>query len=220
MIAITVTGADTGFAVVELFTSEGCSSSPPADALLNDIARQPRVFALAFHVDYWNYLGWTDPFSKPDFTRRQEAYATTRLYTPQMIVNGSEEFVGSDWSRATRAIDTALKRPATGEVKLRWRDGTVEYEVTGAPAGSILNLALVESGLIQKVPRGENDGRTLRHDNVVRAFVTVSPDKAATVSTKFPIPATTSCAVISFSQISSNKRVIAAGSIDISVGIR
>lgn len=209
------------FAVVELFTSEGCSSCPPADALFNELARQPRVFALAYHVDYWNSLGWKDPFSKPEFTRRQETYAKTRLYTPQMIVNGTEAFVGSDRSQATRAIAAALKRPATVELKLRWQDDRVAYEVTGAPAGSILHLALIESGLVQKVPRGENAGRTLRHDNVVRDSVSVTLDNAATGSARFQnATAADNHAIIGFVQISSSKQAIAAASIDSRAGNR
>src|SRR5271167_1475342 len=112
-------------AVVELFTSEGCSSCPPADAALAEMAANARksgapVFALAFHVDYWNYLGWTDRFSDAAYTRRQSDYArafnTDQVYTPQMIVNGVDQFVGSDRDAAKRAIDAALAKPAPATV--------------------------------------------------------------------------------------------------------
>jgi hypothetical protein len=179
------------FAVVELFTSEGCSSCPPADEFLNSLAADAdkngkRVFPLAFHVDYWNYLGWRDPFSAPQYTQRQEAYSRAThnrsLYTPQIIVDGTDAFVGSDRVHARRAIADALKRSVAVELKLRAIATTnhsvsVAYEITGAPMSAVLNIALVESGLVQKVPRGENAGRTLRHNNVVRSFRSVSPDK-------------------------------------------
>src|SRR5579872_1033847 len=94
-----------GIAVVELFTSEGCSSCPPADLALADLERQSRaVYALEFHVDYWDRLGWPDRFSSPDWTRRQreyaEAFGARGLYTPQMIVGGTDAFTGSDRARA------------------------------------------------------------------------------------------------------------------------
>lgn len=202
------------FAVVELFTSEGCSSCPPADAVLNELARQPHVFALAFHVDYWNYLGWPDPFSNAKYTDRQRTYSRD-IYTPQMIVNGTEIFVGSDRSRAQRVIAAALKRRAAVNLHLTWRNGAVDYEVTGASPEDVLQLALVESGLVQKVPRGENAGRTLRHDNVVRAFVSVSLDKNATGSAKLPAPTGNNSAIIGFVQQPASKAVLAATSVDI-----
>ena len=120
--------AKESFAVVELFTSEGCSSCPPPDALLAEILEDARkdgrrVFCLSFHVDYWNRLGWTDPYSAPAFSRRQQSYAQAfkndQVYTPQMIVNGTEEFVGSDRHRSRAAIDAALKRPERVQINLR-----------------------------------------------------------------------------------------------------
>ena len=109
------------FAVVELFTSEGCSSCPPADKLLGEIVANARenkksVFALAFHVDYWDYIGWKDPYAKKAFSERQQRYAQTfrsnRIYTPQMVVNGTEEFVGSNRAKARANIESALKKSA------------------------------------------------------------------------------------------------------------
>lgn len=166
-------------AVVELFTSEGCSSCPPADALLGDLSKdnRPGLFPLAFHVDYWDRLGWADPFADAAFTARQNRYATAfganQVYTPQMVVNGTAEFVGSDRVRAAAEIKAALARPAAATVgftaKLDGRQITVDYDAK-APAGSVLNLAAAERGLVTKVRRGENAGKTLRHENVVRAF--------------------------------------------------
>ncbi len=176
-----------GVAVVELFTSEGCSSCPPADAVLADLARAARdsgrpVYALGFHVDYWDSLGWPDRFASPDNSARQRSYArafrTDGMYTPQMIVDGREQFVGSDRERATESVSRALSRPATAGVSLRVRamgaDALgVDYEITGAPVGARLNLAVVERSVSVAVRAGENAGRTLRHTDVARAFAVV-----------------------------------------------
>ena len=195
-------GADAGpsepVAVVELFTSEGCSSCPPADALLGELAKDGRagLFPLAFHVDYWDRLGWADPYAGAAATARQYAYAkafgSTQVYTPQMVVNGRNEFVGSDRPRAAAAIKSALKQPAAATVDLTAkRDGrtlTITYAVK-APAGSVLTLAAAERGLETKVRRGENAGRTLRHENVVRAFATVPLPANGTGRATLDLPA-------------------------------
>jgi hypothetical protein len=171
-----------GFAVVELFTSEGCSSCPPADAnltrLLSAAGARP-VLGLSWHVDYWDRLGWKDPFSSEAATQRQNAYAhawgTRRLYTPQMVVNGRDAFVGSSEAQADAAVAAALKRPATVGLSARaeaagagaWR---VTWAAEGAPTGCVVLVALTQGGRSVAVPRGENAGRTLRHEGVVRAF--------------------------------------------------
>jgi hypothetical protein len=175
-------GGGEPFAVVELFTSEGCSSCPPAERLLADIARRGdgrNVMTLEFHVDYWNSGGWTDPWSSAAWTARQESYIQvlreSSPYTPQMIVNGTHAFVGSDREAAGRAIDAALKRATTARVSLSAtsvKNGVrVAYQIAGAPDSALLCVALVESGLVSHVAKGENAGRTLSHESVVRAFV-------------------------------------------------
>lgn len=196
-------GIGTPFAVVELFTSEGCSSCPPADELLGEIVkdartRRQRVYCLSFHVDYWNNLGWRDPYSDAVFSRRQQGYAkvfkSDQVYTPQMVVNGNTEFVGSDRTRARNRIDQALKQPVRAAVKLSQEEKKAPnslvfgYEVSQAPRGSVLNVAMVERGLVSKVKRGENGGQTLRHGKVVRAFQTIRLGKAdkGTVQLKLP----------------------------------
>jgi hypothetical protein len=148
------------------------------------------IYCLAFHVDYWDQLGWKDPFSSAAYSRRQSAYAhvagSSLIYTPQMIVNGTDEFVGSDRPRAAHAIDAALGRTASARVVLHVNAGdagsggapgtstaTIAYSVNGAPSDSVLQIAAVERGLVSSVSRGENSGRVLRHENVVRAFLTV-----------------------------------------------
>ncbi len=178
--------AAASFVVVELFTSEGCSSCPPADKVLAELADDGkkdgrRIFPLAFHVDYWNYLGWRDPFSMRISSERQEQYGVAfrinQSYTPQMIVNGNTEFVGSDRRQARKAVAAALALPARGSVTLRVNaDGDrqkIEYQVSGAPKDAVLCVAVVESGLVSKVLRGENAGHALSHANVVRKFLTL-----------------------------------------------
>lgn len=177
-----------GFAVVELFTSEGCSSCPPADDVLGAVAEKAAkdgtpVYALAFHVDYWDNLGHKDPFGAAAWSERQRAYAAawkkSGLYTPQMVVNGAAEFNGSDRAKATREIDTALAAPGPVKVTLTARTGKADdkpgavevgYAVTGAARGSKLVVVLTEDGLATSVKRGENAGRTLKHAGVVRVL--------------------------------------------------
>jgi hypothetical protein len=171
-----------GVAVVELFTSEGCSSCPPADDVLTELARTSErpVYALAFHVDYWDDLGWPDRFASRESTMRQRAYARALgmggLYTPQMIVGGTEQFTGSDHDRATAAVARALSHPTDVPLVVRahasGRDTvTVDFEAPGAPTGAVLNVAVVERSASTSVRAGENAGKTLHHANVVRVFL-------------------------------------------------
>ncbi|MFI6783173.1 DUF1223 domain-containing protein [Micromonospora sp. NPDC050276] len=179
---------DGGFAVVEMFTSQGCNSCPPAEELLSEIERDARerrqnVFALGFHVDYWDDLGWPDQFADAAYTTRQEAYArafgTGGLYTPQMVVNGTVEFVGSDRRRAAGAIMSAMASRATTPLALSVANlgasrVMLDYRTERPPERAVLNVAIVERGLDSEIARGENAGRTLRQDNVVRAFRSVA----------------------------------------------
>ncbi|MBA4119766.1 MAG: DUF1223 domain-containing protein [Isosphaera sp.] len=196
-------GRGTPVAVVELFTSEGCSSCPPADALLSALiadagAKNAAVYALSFHVNYWDNLGHPDPFASAAFTDRQYAYADAfrarSVYTPQMVINGSAEFVGSDAKQAARQIEAALSRGTAGTLGLtaarRGDAAEVALDARGLPEGAVVHVALVERGLKTAVRRGENAGRTLAHDNVVRAFATLAPRPAAegpaTITLKAP----------------------------------
>lgn len=170
-------------AVIELFTSEGCSSCPPADALLQRIDNRnlENVYPLSFHVDYWNRLGWTDPYSKEVFSERQRWYASqfssSRVYTPQMIVNGTTEFVGSNASKAESAINNALKSKslyAVSASKIVANDDEIKFsfKIDGANAsGKILRVALIQKQTQQNVKAGENRNKNLRHINVVREFL-------------------------------------------------
>ena len=174
-----------GVAVVELFTSEGCSSCPPADAALSRLAARAKagalpVYPLSFHVDYWNYLGWRDRFSQADFSARQHAYnwinPSGGTYTPQAVVNGRAESVGSNASRIDGLVSSALEAAPRAFVALEAKRSTssitVSYRVTGETADRVLNLALVEPHAESAVASGENAGERLAHVNVVRAFTT------------------------------------------------
>lgn len=174
------------FALIELFTSEGCSSCPPADRLASELVDESdtrNVFVLSFHVDYWDRLGWKDPYASKAASERQRAYAKSlrdqRVYTPQMIVNGAVGFVGSNRDRAEQEIERALECPAPVEVVAEARasgsdalriDARVEMEVELIHRDWDVVAAVVERGLSQTPDRGENKGRSLAHDNVVRAF--------------------------------------------------
>jgi len=170
-------------ALLELFTSEGCSSCPPADEALAEIterakAQGTRVFTLELHVDYWNYLGWADPFSNPVHGQRQAAYAErfgSGVYTPQLVVNGRSELVGTD-VRSTRArIDEALADPPRATVTVQARRMPDGLEVTyrvDTPQPIALCLALADDHAETLVSRGENARRRLTHRHVVRAFET------------------------------------------------
>lgn len=176
------------FALIELFTSEGCSSCPPADKLASELVAEAdddgrNLFVLSYHVDYWDRLGWKDPYSSAEATARQSAYAiqwrARSAYTPQMVVNGAVGFVGSNKGEAEKEIAKALKRDAPVEVVASVSsEGTddlrvhaeIEVEVELLHRDWDVIAALVERGLSQKPKRGENKGKTLKHDNVVRVF--------------------------------------------------
>ncbi len=177
--------------VVELFTSEGCSSCPPADALLTQLdqtspVNSAEIIVLSEHVDYWNYIGWADPFSSPIFSARQQAYAEVfrrtggrgEAYTPQMVVDGQFEFIGSYASRAREAIAKAAKSPKA-DVKITpvapAKPGalSVRVEASGLPPLTANDqaevwFALTENNLASNVIRGENSGRKLPHSAVTR----------------------------------------------------
>jgi hypothetical protein len=180
--------AEEPFALIELFTSEGCSSCPPADRLGAKLveraaADDQNVYVLSFHVDYWDRLGWKDPYSSKAATDRQRAYQETlrerTIYTPQMVVNGAVGFVGSDLQRAEQEIEKALEReaPLQVEAEAETVDGdTLRVDVEVSTEHELLHrdwdvvAAVVERGLSQNPDRGENKGRTLKHENVVRVF--------------------------------------------------
>ena len=160
--------------VLELFTSQGCSSCPPADALLGELARRPGVIGLAWHVDYWNRLGWRDPFAMPAWTGRQRDYARSlgeEVYTPALVVNGAAMVVGSDRAQVERTIAAAA--PPIVPVSLRRGSAGIEADV--GPMGARVNglLAIYDPEQTTQVGAGENHGRRLVEYRVVRRAIPV-----------------------------------------------
>jgi hypothetical protein len=188
-----------GFALLELFTSEGCSSCPAADDLLAKIQKEAQdkpVYVLAYHVDYWNSLGWKDVFSKAEFSSRQRDYGgwlgNPQIYTPQVVINGKAECVGSDEAALRNAITTALTAAPTATTALQVQQDagklTVNYQVTGNTTSDQLLIALVQKSAVSKIARGENSGRTLSHAQIVRELqtVTLNSSKKGTAYIKSP----------------------------------
>jgi len=187
--------------LVELFTSEGCSSCPAADQLLSELVRaQPvpgvRIVALSEHVDYWDHQGWKDPFSDALFTRRQQEHAgpaASDVYTPQIIVDGGAGVVGSDRAAVLTAIRAAAAAPKLA-VALNWASGdhkSVEVAVAAdaRAARASVFLAVTEDGLESSVKRGENEGRELKHDGVTRRLIEVGrADGAGAFRRTAPVP--------------------------------
>lgn len=170
---------DKPFVIVQLFTSQGCSSCPPADALVGKIKEEYKdqnVFVMSYHVDYWDRLGWKDPFSKRAFTEIQYRYADQfrerQVYTPQIVVNGKEHFVGSDGSRLRRKIKNYLKKDAQNNIILSSKKDAkgnllVDYTISGDIDGKKLKLAVVLNKHTTQIKRGENRNRTLTNSNIV-----------------------------------------------------
>jgi hypothetical protein len=165
--------------VVELFTSEGCSSCPPADELLAHLrqdlsAKNIQVIPLGLHVDYWNSLGWKDRFSSAEFSQRQEQYTQSLRvdgpYTPEMVVDGVVEFVGNDAGHAQRSIREAASQPEVATVKISSAADqlAVQVKAQGSAKDAQVVLAITEDNLTTQVGSGENGGRTLHHAAVVR----------------------------------------------------
>jgi hypothetical protein len=178
------------FVVVELFTSEGCSSCPPADRVLSEIHQQAidnqaPVYTLSYHVDYWDRLGWKDPFSSELWTQRQYRYAQAlrakNVYTPQMIINGQHAFVGSRKATAEKHIKSQLTNSPSIEMELGFSQQsdeaaelvTVGWQIHPLPPNAQLHLVLAEDQLKTQVRRGENSGKQLHHDGVVRNMQTI-----------------------------------------------
>jgi hypothetical protein len=159
--------------VVELFTSQGCDSCPPADAVLGELAGQADVLPLSFHVTYWDRLGWPDTFGMQASTDRQQAYAQrlglSGLYTPQMVIGGRIDAVGSQRGRVLKAIELLRSRPESGPA-IAIKDGRLELEAS-PEAPCTLWLMAFDRVHDVAIGRGENRGRTIRYQNVVRTIV-------------------------------------------------
>ncbi len=216
--------------VVELFTSEGCSDCPPADTLLEKLDRtQPvasaQVIVLSEHVDYWNDIGWRDPYSSHAYSERQNDYSghfgLGSVYTPQMVVDGRIQFVGSDERGAVRAIEAAARAEKISVTLSNTRfDGnsvTVRVETGAAQTDAALLIAVEDESDTSSVTRGENSGRTLKHVAVVREMTQVgsigrSQAFAKDVTVKFSRDGNSNYRVVALVQDPSSGAIIGAGS--------
>jgi len=210
--------------LVELFTSEGCSRCPPADAVLARLHREQPVpgvqlLVLSEHVDYWNNLGWKDPFSDAQFSERQELYGS-RIYTPQAIVDGQVDVLGSDQAGIVRAAKAAALAPH-GTVGVQRSGKGVRISVAGLQGHTDARvlLAVVEDGLVSRVEQGENAGRTLAHTAVVRSLREVGKldSGSAQWSAEIPVSADLSWKqprLIAFVQDARSRHILAAGALE------
>ena len=225
--------AEKGFAVVELFTSEGCSSCPPADALIAKVQKESAgkpIYILAYHVDYWNRLGWKDAFSDAAYSQRQRGYSQrlkSEVYTPQAIVNGRTEFVGSEENNLRKAIENGLQKDAKttliiNNVRIAGDKAGLQYSAKGETNNTSLLVALVEKNATSKVERGENAGRTLSHVQIVRNLqsITLSGHTDGTVNIVLPTGINAGgWEVVAFAQNNSNGEITGATRAELSASV-
>jgi hypothetical protein len=180
--------------VVELFTSQGCSSCPPADAFMEELTQDPSVIALSYNVDYWDYLGWKDTLANPDFSQRQYDYAKARgdmdVYTPQMIIDGQSHHVGSHKDPVRQAVAKAQQALPDGGIALDVKVAGSEIEIgigglAGAPEGTLW-LACVAPNVKVKIERGENAGSDIVYHNVVRRITAAGMWKGEAMTIRLP----------------------------------
>jgi hypothetical protein len=216
---------DKGFAVVELFTSEGCSSCPPADNAVAALLKEHRnnVYVLGYHVDYWDNLGWKDKFSSAVYTQLQRNYARTlklsSVYTPQVIVNGTEEFVGSDKNKLNAAVNNDLQQSSNVKLSIDVKAGndqTVNVSFnTNAPDANV-HIALIQLSAENKIQRGENTGATLHHVNIVRDIQTIPATANGNIVLNIPDGLSSKdCSVIAFTQNIGDNKITAASEVSI-----
>lgn len=224
---VQTTGNNKGFAVVELFTSEGCSSCPPADKLIEKIQKEnanKQIYLLAFHVDYWDHQGWKDKFSAREFTARQRMYASwlnlQTIYTPQIVVNGATEYVGSDESSVVKAISEGLDQvpvnTLTGNGRIENNKINIRYQDSVNEKGTELVLALVQKTAHSNVRAGENAGRSLSHVQIVRQLQRVDINSKKNIAINLPADFTKEgWELIGMVQRTSDGRITAAARFDL-----
>jgi hypothetical protein len=220
--------------LAELFTSQGCSSCPPADRILEWLSKEQPVdgvfvIAMSEHVTYWDHQGWKDPFASPRFTQRQEMYArrlgVADIFTPQLVIDGAVQLIGSDTAALKRALADASRKPkarltieaslaANGEVSGSASGPGLEV---GSKEGAELIWALTEDDLAIEVSRGENAKRTLRHSGVVRTLIAKKLEAGGTVPVTVVMPVRSeskreTLRLVAFVQSTKTKRVLSVGS--------
>jgi hypothetical protein len=167
--------------VVELFTSQGCSSCPPADEILSELGERDDVIAIALHVDYWDYIGWKDEFGSPNHTLRQRGYAAKAerrsIYTPQMIVNGQTDIVGAKPMVLSKAIAKHKEAGARMQLDVQRTEGRVDIRGT-VPTGTVtamdVTLMYVLPSRVSKITRGENRSKTIEYTNIAQNLTTAA----------------------------------------------
>ncbi|SLN41916.1 hypothetical protein PSA7680_02078 [Pseudoruegeria aquimaris] len=174
-------GAGTPLVVVELYTSQGCSSCPPADALLTELAKRPDVLALALHVDYWDYIGWKDIFANPAHTARQKAYARAAgkrmIYTPQMVIDGAEHVVGNKPDEVEALIRLHAEDGREVDLRASRAGNAISIRAEAAPGlggDMVVQLVRFLPTATVEIGRGENAGRKLTYTNIVRSWMPVA----------------------------------------------
>jgi hypothetical protein len=208
-------------AVLELFTSQGCSSCPPADRLLGTYTSQENVIPLSFHVDYWDRLGWKDPFSSKEYTERQYSYASqlkSSVYTPQLVINGQTEMIGSDAGKITSTLNKIFSEQPDAAIsikKLTPGNGKVDigFSTSGNTANTAVNIALVEKQATTAVKAGENGGATLTNYNIVRQFKTLDAVQNGDNNASIDLPSDVDLkgmSVVIFLQQKGNNKISAA----------
>jgi hypothetical protein len=194
--SVTAARAGEPRAVLELFTSQGCSSCPPADRLVGQLANDPSLIALSIPIDYWDYLGWRDTLANPAHSARQRAYARARgdgqVYTPQIVVNGAADALGSDQTAIEHAItQTAHKTGAMSlPVAVAVNNGTLNIGISAAdrtPAAAEVWLCPITKAVPVAIGRGENRGRTITYHNVVRNWLKLGTLSATQASWNVPV---------------------------------
>jgi hypothetical protein len=216
--------------LIELFTSQGCSSCPPADHLLTkleEIAQEQQVplYAVSWHVDYWNHLGWRDPLSKPEFSERQRIYTQSlgeNMYTPQMIINGRYAMIGSEVAQVQEYLNKSLAEPSSVNVQLKVtrvspKEVTISYQLNGFWQNKELVIALVRKQDEINVAGGENMGRKLRHINSARQLMRLPLNSEHGVFNVFtpPIKQLSEYKVIAWAQDPQLMEVFGVGAVEL-----
>lgn len=196
--ALAQTGTKVPRAVLELFTSQGCSSCPPADALVLELAKDPTLIALTMPVTYWDYLGWKDTLGKDSFAKRQKLYAKARgdgqVYTPQIVISGSSHAVGSEKAEIEKAVNQFAVTGFAAKLALKEENGNLQIKIapTGAASDEVSGVWVLPISHQATVPitRGENQGKTLTYANVVRGMVRVGDWNGQEATITAPLAAT------------------------------
>ncbi len=180
--------------LIELFTSQGCSSCPPADEVLQSLSDSGNgVIALSYHVDYWNRLGWKDPYSKEEFSQRQRWYAGKldgKIYTPELVINGRQGIVGSRAADAKALVQDALSLAPqlrlTAGYQLAEASTTLAYSLEGELKNLMVAGIIMQKNAVNEIPRGENSGKKLNHVNVVRTFAEATALSSGELTLEIP----------------------------------